>query len=252
MIMTKRIFYVAQTVSAMTYARNALMNAGIAVAETPSPDVTHLLLPVPSFQSGNMLRGDGDLRELLTMLPSHITVLGGNLNHPVLKGYSTIDLLQDPLYLAENAAITAHCAIKLAMEHMEMTFCKCPVLIIGWGRIGKCLARLLRSMDADVTIAARKEADRAMAQALGYEVCSTTDLIGRYRIVFNTAPSVSIFQEQSETWDPDCLKIELASALSLPGEDVLWGRGLPGVLAPETSGNLIAETAIRLTEGELP
>lgn len=249
--MTKRIFYIAQTVPAMEYARKAIAASGISVADTPGPDITHLLLPVPSFQSGGLLRGDGDLRELLAMLPENVTVLGGNLNQPVLSSYSTIDLLQDPLYLAENAAITAHCAIKLAMQHMNLVFDACPALVIGWGRIGKCLAALLQALRSEVTVAARKETDRAMAQALGYQVCATSNLKGNYRIVFNTAPLIPITSAQSDAWGADCLKVELASTLSLPGEDVLWARGLPGVLAPESSGNLIAQTATRLTGGSL-
>ena len=43
----------------------------------------------------------------------------------------------------------------------------CKVLVIGWGRIGKCLAALLKGLEADVTVVARKETDRAILHALG-------------------------------------------------------------------------------------
>ena len=41
--------------------------------------------------------------------------------------------------------------------------------------------------------------------------------------------------------------IDLASKLGIEAEDVIWARGLPGKDAPETSGDLIARTVIRLT-----
>ena len=233
----------------MKFARDALMQAGVSTAEIPGKNVTHLLLPVPSFQSGGMLRGDGDPRELLALLPEDVTVLGGNLNAPVLNGYAKIDLLQDEEYLAKNAAITAHCAIKLALQSMDIAWDHCPTLVIGWGRIGKCLADLLRKNGADVTVAARKPADRAMLRALGYKACAPGDDEGKFRVVFNTAPASIISADHASAWGERCLKIDLASSLGIGGDDVIWGRGLPGILAPESSGALIAQTALRLIKG---
>ena len=205
----------------------------------PTPEVTHLLLDVPSFRGG-ALRGGGDVEKILEMLPPEITVIGGNLDHPALEGYRKLDLLKDPEYAARNGAITAHCAIRLALPCLDITLDGCPVLIIGWGRIGKCLARLLGSLGADVTVAARKETDRAMLRALGYRAVDTVGLKAKgYRLLYNTVPE-KILSEQA-----DCTAIELASGVFLPGENVIDGRGLPGRFAPESSGRLMAETIVR-------
>jgi len=118
--------------------------------------------------------------------------------------------------------------------------------VIGWGRIGKCLAQLLKSIGAQVTVAARKESDRVMLKALGYGALDTCELdTTPYRLIFNTVPQMIC---------PDCpgkgLKIDLASKLGLGGEDVLWARGLPGKDAPESSGHLIAQTVLRFIGGK--
>lgn len=209
--------------------------------------MTHLLLPVPSLEPDGTIKGGGDLQELLAALPKGITVIGGNL--PELPGYKTMDLLKDPEYLAENAYITAHCAIRLAMMRLPVTMRKCKVLIIGWGRIGKCLTRLLRALEADLTVAARKETDRAMAQALGYAAIPPTEMeakLDRYRLIFNTVPAVMLNEELSAECNENCLKIDLASTQGIQDISALWARGLPGKDAPESSGALIAKTAIRL------
>ena len=238
-------FYTAGYSAALSYAINLLKKENCTILSQPE-GATHLLLPVPSFEPDGRIKGDGDLKVLLETLPKDITVLGGNLCRPELSEYRTIDFLKDPLYLAENAAITAHCALKLAMEKLPVVLTDVPVLVIGWGRIGKCLASLLRQIGAKVTVAARKEADRSMLTALGYFAISTAGLdTTPYRLIFNTVP-VMLLQDAPG----DGLKIDLASSLGLGSRDVIWARGLPGKDAPESSGMLIASTAMRFVSGK--
>ena len=162
------MIYVAGHSPALQFCTSALKESGFAVLAEPSMEVTQLLLPVPSFTAEGCIIGGGNLRTLLTLLPKDIVVIGGNLDCPELVDYRTVDLLQDADYLAINANITAHCAVKVAMNKMQIIFDGCEVLVIGWGRIGKCLAPLLKALGAKVTVAARKETDRAILQATGY------------------------------------------------------------------------------------
>lgn len=233
--------------SACQYAVQALKDAGISTIDHPSPDITHLLFDVPSFANNGELRCGGDLESVLERLPHTITVIGGNLDHPKLQGYQTIDLLKDEHYLSANAAITADCALQVAASLMTTTFADTPVLIIGWGRIGKCLGQLLKNIGCQVTIAARKETDRAMIQALGFpsvEISMIPALLPHVRLLFNTAPEPILHKEVLAPWR-NCIKIDLASQPGMEGDDVICARGLPGVYAPESSGQLIANTVLR-------
>lgn len=241
------LVYPAGSTPASRYAADFLEVSGVPVIDHPSPEVTHLLLDTPSFAPDGMLRGGGEVQQLLAMLPPKVTVAGGNLHHTALTGYRLLDLLGDPRYVALNAAITADCALRVAREKMPIVFMNCPVLIIGWGRIGKCLGQMLKALGAKVTVAARKAPDRAMLAALGYEVVDTAamgDLLSRFRVIFNTAPEKLVSGEELAQCR-NCLKIDLASKLVLPGDDVIWAKGLPGVYAPESSGALIAETLLK-------
>lgn len=205
---------------------------------------THLLLPVPSFDPNGCIKGNTPIEEVLAQLPPDVVIIGGNLNHPALDGYMTIDLLRDPFYVAKNAAITAHCALGLILSDLPATLPGQQVLVVGPGRIGKCMAELLKSVGAAVTIAARKEADRAMAEALDYR-STAPDLwdLKQYRIIINTVPSPLL---DAQDCARDALLLDLASERGIIGNNVNWARGLPGVCAPETSGKLIAETVLRL------
>lgn len=236
------IFYTPCRSPIMEQSVRSLKENGISFSPVPSMEVTHLLLSTPAFAPDGTLKGSCDtLPSVLQALPEDITVLGGKLDTPLLQSYRVTDLLCDPLYLAENADITAHCALKLAAGKLPVTLKGCPVLVIGWGRIGKCLARLLKQLDAEVTVAARKPETRAMLRTLGYRDAPIgTDLSG-FRVIFNTADACVVPHAPE-----NCLNIDLASVKGIYGENVIWARGLPGSLAPETGGKLIAGTILRL------
>ncbi len=232
----KPLFFMPVPSPALTYARRELERGGVVFAREPGPAVTHLLLPCP-------------LKEALTLPPNTegAVLVGGNLDRPELAGYPKLDLLQNCGYVAQNAAITAHCALALAMEHLPVTLAGQRVLVIGWGRIGKCLSRLLQALGARVTVAARKETDRAMAGALELEALPVEGLCPEgFRVVFNTAPAPVLAHCRE-----DCVNIELASTPGLGGAHIIDGRGLPGRMAPESAGALMAQTILKELEGAL-
>ena len=69
------------------------------------------------------------------------------------------------------------------------------VLVTGWGRVAKILALRLYALGALVTVAARKDGDRAMARALGLDSC---DYDGIY--------------EQAEEFDLEDMRVMLADS----------------------------------------
>lgn len=237
------------TAPAVRYAAEFLRSRGLSFIDHPAPEITHLLLDVPSFPADREDRDIAALEQHLQRLPQNITVIGGGLNHPVLEGYEKLDLLEDEFYLAANAAITAQCALQEAAGRMPTTFADTPVLVIGWGRIGKCLAKLLRALDARVSVAARKESNRAMLEALGFRAVSPDTPPDGYRLIINTAPGPGCFPECRA--GANCVILDLASTPGLSGRDVIRARGLPGKLAPESSGILIGKTVLRRCREEL-
>ena len=242
----KKIHFCVQGASlALTHARYHLQDWGYEVSSAPNPAVTHVLLPIPSMDEHGAIRGGPTWEQLFPQLPENVTILGGNL--PPLP-CRTVDFLQDAYSTAENAAITAHCAVGIVMSQLPRTLPNTNTLVIGWGRIGKCLAELLRSLGTTVTVAARKESDLAMLEALGF---STMPLplsqAQGFDVILNTVPAPVLQADQANA---NALLIDLASHPGILGDGVLWERGLPGRSAPETSGILIAKTALRYALGK--
>lgn len=212
------------------YAALYLKAFGLAVTDTPDGDTTHLLLPVPT-------RSFDDL-------PQGITVVGGNLH--CLPGFDTIDLLKDPVYLEGNAAITARCALPLIGKELKGL----PVLVLGWGRIGKRLGVYLADAGARVFIAARKESDVAMIRALGFEgifLDQAAAVLPKFDAVLNTIPAMVL---PAFRCAQDCVLLELASRPGMAGSNIIRASGLPGKYAPRESGELIARRLLAILKEE--
>lgn len=242
------LIYPVGSTAACRYAADAF--PGNCITDHPCPEVTHVLLDVPSFSAPGILRDGTPVRKILECIPESAAILGGNLKDETLSGRKCYDLLANPTYLAENAAITAESAVILAGSRMDTTIRNSKILVIGWGRIGKCMSRLLAEMGAAVDLWIRRPEDRAIAHALGYN--TPVDLeaaLPEYNLILNTAPEAVITESQSRLCR-DCLKIDLASKPGILGTDVVTARGLPGTMAPRSSGRLIAQTVLRLLEGE--
>ena len=82
--MNELIFYCAGSSRALYYAAAFLMEEGAIFLPCPDHTVTHLLLPIPSFEADGSIKGGGDLTEILARLPKTVTVIGGNLKRPEL------------------------------------------------------------------------------------------------------------------------------------------------------------------------
>lgn len=154
-------------------------------------------------------------------------------------------------YALLNSVPTAEGAIKLAIENTPFTLWKSKVLIIGYGRVGKVLADRLKALGCNVTVSARKPMDFAMLDAFGFQSINTNELnFGSldYDIIFNTVDIEVISEESLKKTHCRCM-IDLSSkgGFSLKaahnfGITALKAPGLPGVIAPETAGEILAKT----------
>ena len=229
--------YITSDTPAVIQAAVELNRNGISFTADPEEAQYFLCaVPTPAFMQED--------------IPKGLTVIGGNLKHldPQIPRF---DLLDDPYYLAHNALLTAEAALGLLVPKLTCALAEAQTLILGWGRIGKCLDQLLRRAGMPVSVYARKESDRAMLSALGYTAVTLEQCKARmpdFKCIINTAPAPVLSQEDLDRAPKNCVKLDLASVRGLFGEDVIHARGLPGKYKAEASGKLIAGTILRRRE----
>lgn len=219
-----------------------LIELGLPVFFAYPDNCPHLLLPIPSFKKENDM-----LIKCLTSLNNSAIISGGNLSSSLVQRFRCVDFLKDPYYLADNAAISARCTVKIIQQEQGNNFHSNRVIILGFGRIAKCLCSFLRESQCELYVAARKESDLALIHSLGMHPISFSDVpytACSADLLINTIPEIVIpdFEPPEK-----CLAIELASKPGIKGNHVLSALGLPSKMAPEESGELIAKTFIRLS-----
>ncbi|MFR2533675.1 MAG: dipicolinate synthase subunit DpsA [Clostridia bacterium] len=196
------------------------------------------------------------LQELANYLEGK-TFIAGNIKELYelvdLKKANLIDLLDREELTVLNTISTAEGAIQIAMEETSKTIHGSDILVLGYGRVGKILANMLKGIGANVYCEARKNVDLAWIRAYGYTPVRLNELdktLGRFDIVINTIPAIVLDEEKLKKLNKDCLIIDLASnpggvdriASKKAGIKTIWALSLPGKVAPLTSAEFIKDT----------
>jgi len=219
-------------------------------------DVEIVIGPIPFSSNGETINSPfSDKKITITELIDYMeskTLISGGIATEIYenKNIKIIDIMKKEELAILNAISTAEGTIQVAMENTDKIIHGSKVLILGFGRIGKVLAKKLEALSAKVTCAARKDEDMAWIQAYGYEVYNINNLgenLGQFDIIINTAPHMILSEEKLCYVKRECLLIDLASK---PGgidrESVkekklkfIWALSLPGKVAPTTSAKFI-------------
>ena len=162
-------------------------------------------------------------------------------------------------FAIKNAVLTAEGAIDLLFRCYEDSVYGAKILTLGYGRIGKVLARELSALGADVTVAARKLCDQIWIQNAGMKAIDYSfKELYNYSVIINTVPAKIINAAVIDTLRDDVFVIDLASKPG--GVDFERARerdltcvhalGLPGKIAPKAAGRIIKETIIHMIKEE--
>lgn len=163
------------------------------------------------------------------------------------------DILEMEEYAILNAIATAEGAIQIAMEEYPRTLLGSNILVMGFGRIGKILAKMLQGIGANVYCEARKEPDLAYIKAYGYTPIHLKELdqhLPRFDIIINNIPVQILDKTRLNLVKKDVLILDLAS--NPGGVDfeyakqnnikTIWALALPGKVAPVSAAEYIRDT----------
>lgn len=262
-----RMAYLARLLSEDGYAVRSWCLPGAPNEETPSGTLgaDRIVLPVPLCREGKLTGTKLPVDELWTRLRRETPVYAGAIPKDEQArarqlGLRLTDYYDDEVLLIQNAAITAQGAVMAAMEQMDETLCGAPCLVLGFGRIGKLLARSLAALSARVTVSARSAGDLAWIEALGYTPLpfpALSGALGGFRAVLNTVPHPVLGGAELEELRRDCVLIELASADGMDaaaagklGLRYRRASGLPGRTAPETAARALRGALYRIWKEE--
>lgn len=225
-------------------------------------DVEVVIGPIPFTSNGiniNAPFGEKEIsiREMIHYLEGKI-LIAGSISPEIYdmandEYIEIIDIMKREELAVLNTISTAEGAIEIAISNTNKIIHGSEVLILGFGRIGKVLARKMAGLSAKVTCAARKDEDLAWIRAYGHNETNINALgenLSQYDIILNTVPHLVLNKERLQYVKKDALLIDLASN---PGGidkkeakelklKLVWALALPGKVAPVTTAEFIKDT----------
>ncbi len=205
-----------------------------------------------------------DVDTFFDKLTANKILIAGNIREDYVKiaenkNAKVIDILKREELAVLNAISTAEGTINIAIKETTSTLHGSNVLVMGFGRVGKVLSKMLEGIGANVYCEARKNVDLAWVKAYGYHPIHLNDLdkhLDKFDIIINTIPFVVLDDKRLDLIKQNCLIIDIASnpggvdknAAKAKGIKTIWALSLPGKVAPVTSAEFIKETIYNIMQ----
>lgn len=231
-------------------------------------DVDVVITPIPITRDKININApyhesDIPIEEVFKNMNKNQLLIGGSTSVCVeLKDHYHIrvsDIMDREEMAVLNAIPTAEGALQIALEQTDITLHGSDTMVLGFGRIGKVMAKILSGMGSNVYVLARKHSDISWIKSYGYKAIYIFDLkekLPNMDVIFNTIPKNILNEELLKLIDPKTLIIDLAS---MPGGidyhaadkmdiKVVHALGLPGKVAPVSSARFMLDSIYNIIE----
>jgi len=202
------------------------------------------------------------VEEHAAALPRNCVVYTG-MAKPYLKTLlaqqqlSLVELLDRDDVAIYNSIPTVEGALMVAIQNTDITIHGSQVIVLGLGRVGMSLARSLHALGARVRVGAQRPEHIARIYEMGITPFTLEELkqqVTNADIIFNTIPHLLLTAEVIAQMPQSTLIIDLASRpggtdfrfAERRGIKALLAPSLPGIVAPKTAGQILANTLSRL------
>ncbi|WP_409253749.1 dipicolinic acid synthetase subunit A [Bacillus sp. SCS-153A] len=227
-----------------------------------------IILPVP----GTNLEGEIETifsnekikltEEILKGTPSHCKVYSGITNKYLnaITSSAKRELVQ--LFERDDVAIynsipTVEGTIMMAIQHTDFTIHGSSLIVLGLGRVGMSVARTFHHLGARVRVGARKSEHLARITEMGLQPFHLDDLENEAKdcdMLINTIPAQVVNAGVIAKMPAHTLIIDLASKpggtdfryAEKRGVKALLAPGLPGIVAPKSAGQILANVLSQL------
>lgn len=232
-----------------------------------------LILPVP----GTNLEGHVETifsnekviltAEMLLKTPEHCTIYSG-ISNTFLNGITKeanrplVQLFERDDVAIYNSIPTVEGTIMMAIQHTDFTIHGSNITVLGLGRVGMSVARTFHALGAKIKVGARKTEHLARITEMGLTPFHLNEIEHQVKdtdILINTIPLLIVTASVISKMPAHTLIIDLASKpggtdfryAEKRGIKALLAPGLPGIVAPKTAGQILANVLAQLLQDDL-
>jgi len=230
--------------------------------------VEAIMLPV----SGTSLEGEVETifsnekiilkEDHLKSTPKHCTVYSGISNQYLKSIVQASDRKLVELFERDDVAIynsipTMEGTLMMVIQNTDITIHRSNVVVLGFGRVGMSVARAFHALGANVKVAAIESDLLARVFEMGFQPVELAQLakeIENTDVCINTIPAKVLTGNILAKMPTRSLIIDLASKpggtdfryAEKRGIKAMLAPGLPGIVAPKTAGQIIANVLSKL------
>lgn len=151
-----------------------------------------------------------------------------------------------------NSIPTAEGTIMMVIQNTDVTIHDADVMVLGFGRTGITVARMMAALGARVKVGARRSEHLARIAEMGLKPFYVENIereVKKMDICINTIPAPVLSASVLSKMPLSTLIIDLASKpggtdfryAEKRGIKALLAPGLPGIVAPKTAGEILAK-----------
>lgn len=183
------------------------------------------------------------------------TIIAGSISDEYINKFKynyniVFDIMKDNNLVIKNTIPTAEGVVKIIIENTDITINDSNIAILGFGRVGKRLAKVLNGMGANIFCLDTKKEEVANIEMCGYNILKDIyKNLNDMDVIVNTVPKQILGKEEINSINKNSLIIDVSSK---PGGvdfeyanknnyNVIHALGLPGKVAPVTSAKYIKE-----------
>lgn len=242
------------------------------IDEVDFSNVDAVLLPVPGTSPEGRIETIFSnekvffTEEMLKDTPEHCKVYSGISNSYLDSITQNANRTLIQLFERDDVAIynsipTVEGTIMMAIQHTDFTIHGSKIAVLGLGRVGMSVARTFHALGAKVKVGARKTEHIARIIEMGltaFELKDIENSVGDIDICINTIPHQIVNASVISKMPAHTLIIDLASKpggtdfryAEKRGVKALLAPGLPGIVAPKTAGQILANVLSQLMKDD--
>ncbi|MBM7650055.1 dipicolinate synthase subunit A [Bacillus ectoiniformans] len=236
--------------------------------DVPFEQLDAIILPVAGLQATGEIEtifSDKNLRlteDMLKRTPPNCKIFTG-ISPALLSnlaekaGRQLIKLFDRDDVAIYNSIPTAEGTVMMAIQHTDITIHGSEVVVLGMGRVGISVARIFKSLGAEVKLGARRSEHLARAIEMGltpFQIGRLENEVKTADIIINTIPHQVVTASAIASMQAHALIIDLASKpggtdfrfAEKRGIKAILALGLPGLVAPKTAGQILAKVLVDL------
>lgn len=212
----------------------------------------NIILPLPTVINGKIAGMELTPNEFNSFLNKNQTVFCGNIA-PESFPCRAFSYYSDEEFLIKNSRLTAQGTLRIILDNIKTDLSVISVAVIGYGKCGREICKLLKNTGADVTSFSRRTETLALSKNDGLKAqkCSKINaVLQNYDIIVNTVPCNIIDNSTLEQLSSDTVYVEVASkpyGIDIAAAEKFNFRyvpapALPGRFTPVGAGRNIADT----------